>query len=445
VITASADQTARIWDAASGREILRLVGHADIVQSAAFSPDGGRVVTSSDDKTARIWDATTGRELLTLSGHKAGVVDAVYSPDGRRIVTASSDRTVRVWDAAGGRVIALYQGHDDQVETAAFSPDGSRIISASLDKTARVWNAYIPTLERQLAWTEAAQFDELSSSERFALGLPAATGLREWPSAAVTCDQLAAAPYDPDRRSPGGVLDRTAAEKAIAACAYESDHSAGTERFLYEHGRALAVAGNWMAARRDFERALLRGYRAARIDLARLLADRSAGMLTLPRAISLYEAAWHDGLMVAAFELGKLYENGVVDVENPHEYLLPPDRARAWLWYGKGAESREPNALARFGERSDEAAFAAPAGAERNAHLLDAFRYFAAAAAGARSEGWPDDAWSSWRYRRASLARLLARAGVMQEVADVWLSIREQNAPPPATVWDRPAASVGVH
>jgi WD40 repeat protein len=49
------DQTARLWDAASGKKLLTLEGHTDGVRSAAFSPDGTRVVTASDDDTAKIW------------------------------------------------------------------------------------------------------------------------------------------------------------------------------------------------------------------------------------------------------------------------------------------------------------------------------------------------------------------------------------------------------
>ncbi|NCR87645.1 MAG: hypothetical protein GPI90_25065, partial [Microcystis aeruginosa K13-05] len=64
---------------------------------AAFSPDGKRIVTASWDNTARVWDAETGREIASLNGHQKAVITAAFSPDGKRIVTASSDGTVRVW------------------------------------------------------------------------------------------------------------------------------------------------------------------------------------------------------------------------------------------------------------------------------------------------------------------------------------------------------------
>jgi hypothetical protein len=53
-VTASKDKTARLWEAATGKEVAVLRGHDDQVYSAAFSPDGARVVTASWDKTARL-------------------------------------------------------------------------------------------------------------------------------------------------------------------------------------------------------------------------------------------------------------------------------------------------------------------------------------------------------------------------------------------------------
>ena len=141
IVTASADRTARVWDAASGAELLTLAGHEGAVTNAAFSPDGTRIVTVSADQTARVWDAASGAELRVLAEHEGAVTNAAFSPDGLRIVTASGDRTARVWDAASGAELLVLTGHEGWVTNAAFSPDGLRIVTASSDGTARLWDA----------------------------------------------------------------------------------------------------------------------------------------------------------------------------------------------------------------------------------------------------------------------------------------------------------------
>jgi hypothetical protein len=74
-----------------------LKGHEGGVTSAAFSPDGSLVITGSEDKTARIWDAASGKEMIVLKGHEDVVVSVAFSPVGARVVTASSDETARIW------------------------------------------------------------------------------------------------------------------------------------------------------------------------------------------------------------------------------------------------------------------------------------------------------------------------------------------------------------
>jgi hypothetical protein len=157
VVTASEDKTARLWDAATGKEIRALHGHDSVVRSAAFSPDGARVVTASEDETARIWNAATGTEIAELRGHENKVTSAVFSPDGKRIVTASLDQTARIWDSESGKEVAMLQGHEGTVMSAAFSPDGKRIFTASLDQTARIWDSgrarkFLPFAAMTTSW-----------------------------------------------------------------------------------------------------------------------------------------------------------------------------------------------------------------------------------------------------------------------------------------------------
>jgi WD40 repeat protein/serine/threonine protein kinase len=141
IVTASADETSRVWDAASGKSLAQLKGHTDRVSSAAFSPDGTRIVTTSRDKTARVWDATTGTSLAELKGHTKEVSSAAFSPDGTRIVMVSEDETPWVWDAVTGKRLAELKGHSGFVGFAEFSPDGKWIVTASVDETARMWDA----------------------------------------------------------------------------------------------------------------------------------------------------------------------------------------------------------------------------------------------------------------------------------------------------------------
>ena len=92
------DKTARVWDAATGKPVASPLEHHGAVTSAAFSPDGTRVVTASMDKTARVWDAATGRPLTGPLAHHGLVRTSVFSSDGTRVVTASQNGTALVWD-----------------------------------------------------------------------------------------------------------------------------------------------------------------------------------------------------------------------------------------------------------------------------------------------------------------------------------------------------------
>ena len=147
------------------RERLVLRGHGGDVDVAAFSPDGTRILTASADKTARVWDAKTGAQIVALRGHQRELTSAAFSPDGSRIVAASADKTARVWDAKTGAQIVVLGGHSDTVWSAAFSPDGSRIVTASWGKTARVWRVP-PRCQALIDAARAALPRGLSESDR---------------------------------------------------------------------------------------------------------------------------------------------------------------------------------------------------------------------------------------------------------------------------------------
>jgi WD40 repeat protein len=138
VLTASWDATAKLWDAASGKELAAFL-HDDVVNSAVFSPDGSKVLTAGRDATAKLWDAASGKELATFL-QVYSVSNAVFSPDGSKVLTASYDQTAKLWDAASGEGLAAFH-RDGGVTSAVFSPDGSKVLTASRDKTAKLWDA----------------------------------------------------------------------------------------------------------------------------------------------------------------------------------------------------------------------------------------------------------------------------------------------------------------
>ena len=138
--TAGRDQTVRLWDAATGRELHVLRGHGDEVNWTAFAPDGGSLVSVGDDGRIILWDAATGRERLRLADSGDPVLAAAIAPTGRLLATAGRDALVHIWDVDSGRESFTLSGHLKQVETAAFAPDGRTLATGGQDGTVRLWD-----------------------------------------------------------------------------------------------------------------------------------------------------------------------------------------------------------------------------------------------------------------------------------------------------------------
>ncbi|KQP23365.1 TIR domain-containing protein [Pseudorhodoferax sp. Leaf267] len=154
VLTASRDNTARLWDAASGEERRVLQGHLHYVVQVAFSADSALAATRAHDNSVRIWQASDGRLLSTLRGHTSRINSGAFSADGARFVTASDDGRAIIWDSRGGRQQKVLVGHQGFVRDAHFSPDGRFVVTASTDGTARLWDA-----------AERGTFDSLATLE----------------------------------------------------------------------------------------------------------------------------------------------------------------------------------------------------------------------------------------------------------------------------------------
>ena len=145
LVTTGADDTAKVWDVESGRELLTVRSPSTFFCSATFSPDGGRLATITEQDGAAIWDAQSGKPVLALRDmdlprcQNAPVVGAAFSPDGTLLATIN-ERTAKIWNLENGKALSTLRGHSAPVVGLAFSPDGKRLATASPDNTARVWD-----------------------------------------------------------------------------------------------------------------------------------------------------------------------------------------------------------------------------------------------------------------------------------------------------------------
>jgi WD40 repeat protein len=177
----------KVWDVATGREVVSLRGGQSGAVCATFGPGGGlarigetpggdvklvdvdgastlpkafpapegvgkvtsvarsadrrRLAVAYEDRVVRIWEVETGQDLLSLRGHASKVTALAFSPDGKRLASASEDKTVRVWDTSSGQETISLKGHGAGVVGVAFSPDGDRLLSLGADGSAYVWDA----------------------------------------------------------------------------------------------------------------------------------------------------------------------------------------------------------------------------------------------------------------------------------------------------------------
>ncbi|WP_249370341.1 NB-ARC domain-containing protein [Acaryochloris marina] len=158
VVSASGDNTLKVWDLETGQEQRTLTGHTSHVTGVSISPDGQTVVSASSDHTLKVWDLETGQEQRTLTGHTNFVNGVSISPDGQTVVSASSDHTLKVWDLETGQEQRTLTGHTFAVEGVSISPDGQTLVSASRDKTLKVWDLETGQEQRTLTGHTASVF-----------------------------------------------------------------------------------------------------------------------------------------------------------------------------------------------------------------------------------------------------------------------------------------------
>jgi len=180
-VSASRDNTLKVWEVESGRELRTLAGHTNRVTAVALSGDGRMAVSASHDNTLKVWEVGSGRELRTLAGHTDSVNDVALSEDGRMAVSASWDKTLKVWEVESGRELRTLAGHTNWVSGVGLSGDGRIAVSASWDKTLKAWEVGSGRELRTLAGhTSLVNGVALSGDGRIAVSASNDNTLKVW-------------------------------------------------------------------------------------------------------------------------------------------------------------------------------------------------------------------------------------------------------------------------
>lgn len=184
--TASADNTVRLWDFATGEVKITLRGSLTPIESIAFHPNGQQLVAGMADGKVTVWNlpAEASRQLDTENESPASV--AAVSGDGKLLATGSVSNgqpAIVVRDLANGKILHTLLGHGGPISSLAFNGDGSKIVSGSADKTARVWqlsDAKFPEVSQFAGHTGAVSAVAFNTDATQVLSGSADNSLKLW-------------------------------------------------------------------------------------------------------------------------------------------------------------------------------------------------------------------------------------------------------------------------
>jgi U4/U6 small nuclear ribonucleoprotein PRP4 len=122
------------------QQMAHLKGHAARLCSVAFHPQGDYVATTSFDHTWRLWDVATGGQILLQDGHWKEVYGIGFHPDGSLCASTDYGGVVQVWDLRTGKSACHFLGHAKRVLCSEFAPNGFQLATAGDDGSIKIWD-----------------------------------------------------------------------------------------------------------------------------------------------------------------------------------------------------------------------------------------------------------------------------------------------------------------
>jgi len=128
--------TIHLFDPATGQELRPFPGHREGIYQLAVAPDGKTIATAAGDDTIRVWETATGKELHWQGDVRPSVLG--FAADGKRVI-AVAGRTVHFWDVVTGKATRRHNLEDTDVHAAALSADGAVLATTSTDNLVKLW------------------------------------------------------------------------------------------------------------------------------------------------------------------------------------------------------------------------------------------------------------------------------------------------------------------
>jgi len=120
-------------------EARLLAMHDDSVSFLAWSPTDDRILTCGNDNTARLWEVATGKCLGVFRRHTEAVTAAAWLPDGQHFVTGGLDKFIYMWSVTSQDMVLQSWG-DVRVNDLVVSSDGRRMAAVCSEKLIHVYD-----------------------------------------------------------------------------------------------------------------------------------------------------------------------------------------------------------------------------------------------------------------------------------------------------------------